>query len=173
MNGGHGLSEYSGRSCSARAESAITAAFSRTAKTMLSRSQVLARLGSLQTEASRCWPVVIEHAAAWHGPTQGFFWSKLLFFFVVGVVFGTIAYHTKSIQPALPVHIAGDVLFFVVIWPQEAGRPVVWREGIGAGCWLEVLQLIVFGAAAVLAFRRLRTITRSQLPLAHSMPAAS
>jgi membrane protease YdiL (CAAX protease family) len=109
--------------------------------------------------------------AAWHGPTQGFFWSKLLFFFIVGVVFGTIAYHTKSILPALPVHIAGDVLFFVVIWPRDAGRPLVWRQGAGADFWLEVLQLIVFGAAAVLAFRRLRAITPSRSPLAQSMSA--
>jgi membrane protease YdiL (CAAX protease family) len=110
--------------------------------------------------------------AAWHGPTQGFFWSKVLFFFIVGVVFGTIAYHTKSILPALPVHIAGDVLFFVVIWPQDAGRPLVWHQGAGADFWLEVLQLIVFGAAAVLAFRQLRGVARSWSPLAQSMPAA-
>jgi membrane protease YdiL (CAAX protease family) len=134
--------------------------------------------GYAQVILERRFPAVAAVAissaffAAWHGPTQGFFWSKLLFFFFVGVVFGTIAYHTKSILPALPVHIAGDVLFFVVIWPQDAGRPVVWREGITGGFWLEVLQLIVFGAAAVLAFRQLRAITRSQLPLAHSMPAA-
>jgi membrane protease YdiL (CAAX protease family) len=102
--------------------------------------------------------------AAWHGPTQGFFWSKLLFFFVVGVVFGTIAYYTKSILPALPVHIVGDLWFFIVIWPHDAGRPLVWRQGVGADFWLELLQLIVFGAAAVLAFRRLRAVTRSQLP---------
>ena len=94
--------------------------------------------------------------AAWHGPTQGFIWSKLLFFFLVGVVFGTIAYYTKSILPALPVHIAGDLLFFVVIWPHDVGRPLVWRQGAGADFWLEVLQLIVFGVAAVIAFRRLR-----------------
>jgi membrane protease YdiL (CAAX protease family) len=110
--------------------------------------------------------------AAWHGPTQGFFWSKLLFFFLVGVVFGTIAYHTRSILPALPVHIAGDLLFFIVIWPHDAGRPLVWHQGAGADFWLEVLQLIVFGAAAALAFRRLRSVARSSPPLAQSKPVA-
>jgi hypothetical protein len=37
MNGGHGLGEYFGRSCSARAESAIAAAFARTV-TVLARA---------------------------------------------------------------------------------------------------------------------------------------
>src|SRR5438105_1081600 len=53
--------------------------------------------------------------ALWHGPTQGFFWSKLLFFFLVGVVFVTIAYLTNSVLPACPVHIVGVVTFFLLI----------------------------------------------------------
>jgi membrane protease YdiL (CAAX protease family) len=123
--------------------------------------------GYAQVILERRFPAIVAVAissalfAAWHGPTQGLYWSKLLFFFLVGVVFGTIAYHTKSILPALPVHIAGDLLFFVLIWPQDARRPLVWRQGVGADFWLEVLQLIVFGAAAVLAFRRLREVARS------------
>jgi hypothetical protein len=34
--------------------------------------------------------------------------------------------------------------------------PLVWRHGAGAAFWLEVVQLIVFGAAAVTEFRGLR-----------------
>jgi membrane protease YdiL (CAAX protease family) len=90
-----------------------------------------------------------------HGPTQGFFWSKLLFFFLVGVVFGTIAYLTDSTLPAIPVHIAGDLLFFIFIWPQDAHRPLVAHSGPDGGFWLALALLAVFTPLALLAFRTL------------------
>jgi membrane protease YdiL (CAAX protease family) len=93
--------------------------------------------------------------AVWHGPTQGFAPSKLLFFFIVGAVFGTIACLTNSVLPAIPVHIAGDLLFFTAIWPHDATRTVIWAQGPDAWFWLSVAQTIVFAALAVLAFRRL------------------
>jgi membrane protease YdiL (CAAX protease family) len=94
--------------------------------------------------------------AVYHGPTQGFAPSKLFFYLVVGVVFGTIAYMTRSTLPALPVHVTGDLLFFLVIWPGDAGRSVVWSHGTDLMFWANVLQVIVFGILAVLAFLRLR-----------------
>ena len=93
--------------------------------------------------------------ALWHGPTQGFFWSKLLFYFVVGVDFGTIAYLTRSTLPAIPVHILGDLTFFFLIWPYDAARPLVWTAGADFWFWLFVAQMVVFTALAILAFRRL------------------
>jgi membrane protease YdiL (CAAX protease family) len=92
----------------------------------------------------------------YHGPTQGFAVSKLAFYFAVGVVFGTIAYMTRSTLPAIPVHIAGDLLFFTVIWPQDAGRPLVSVHGADFMFWLHVAQIVVFGALAVFAFTKLR-----------------
>ena len=70
--------------------------------------------GYAQVTLERVYPPVMAIAissllfALWHGPTQGFLWSKMLFFFVVGIVFGSIAYLTDSRLPALPVHIAGS-----------------------------------------------------------------
>ena len=93
--------------------------------------------------------------ALWHGPTQGFVWSKLLFFFLVGASFGTTAYLTSSILPALPVHIAGDLLFFTLIWPHDAARTLVWTHGADAWFWFHVVQTLVFGALTIVAFRRL------------------
>lgn len=93
--------------------------------------------------------------ALYHGPTQGFAPSKLVFYFVVGVVFGSIAYMTRSTLPALPVHIAGDLLFFIVIWPQDATRATVWTHGADVMFWVNIVQVLVFGTLAVLAFRRL------------------
>jgi membrane protease YdiL (CAAX protease family) len=94
--------------------------------------------------------------ALYHGPTQGFAPSKILFYFTVGVVFGAIAYATRSILPAIPVHIAGDLLFFTLIWPHDATRPLVWARGVDAAFWLHCAQVAVFGALALAAFRRLR-----------------
>ena len=95
--------------------------------------------------------------ALYHGPTQGFAPSKLFFYFVVGVVFGAIAWRTNSVLPALPVHVAGDLVFFTRIWPQDATRPLVWRDGADMVFWLNVAQVIVFGTLAVVAFSRLWT----------------
>lgn len=100
----------------------------------------------------------------YHGPTQGFAWSKLLFFFVVGVVFGAIAYLTDSTLPALPVHVAGDLLFFIFIWPQDAHRHLLSRNGADASFWLALMLLVIFGVLAVVAFRKLavRSVRGSQ-----------
>jgi membrane protease YdiL (CAAX protease family) len=93
--------------------------------------------------------------ALWHGPTQGFEWSKLLFYFLVGVAFGTTAYLTKSILPALPVHLAGDLIFFFLIWPNDAARRFVWRDGTDVWFWLYVAMAVLFSALAIVALRRL------------------
>lgn len=102
--------------------------------------------------------------ALWHGPTQGFLWPKLLFYFLVGVSFGTIAYITRSILPAIPVHIIGDLTFFLFIWPYDAARPFVWQNGAGLWFWIHLAQAIGFAALAFLAFRRLSRIARQNVP---------
>ncbi len=99
--------------------------------------------------------------ALYHGPTQGFAPSKVLFYLVVGVVFGTTALMTRSVLPALPVHVAGDVLFFTLIWPFDAARPLVWTHGADAWFWLNCAQVALFGALAVAAFGRLRRASSS------------
>ncbi len=97
--------------------------------------------------------------AFWHGPTQGFVWSKLLFYFVVGLAFGTTAYLTNSSLPAIPAHILGDLTFFFLIWPYDAARPSVWRDGPDLWFWIALLQALVFAALAILAFRRLSRVS--------------
>jgi membrane protease YdiL (CAAX protease family) len=109
--------------------------------------------------------------ALYHGPTQGFAPSKLAFYLIVGIVFGTIAFMTCSTLPALPVHIAGDLLFFLVIWPGDAGRSVVWSHGADLMFWANVLQVLVFGTLAVLAFLRLKA-TRSSARRGQPTPAS-
>jgi membrane protease YdiL (CAAX protease family) len=100
--------------------------------------------------------------ATCHGPSQGFQPSKVAFYFTVGLVFGTIAYLTNSVLPAIPVHVAGDLLFFTAIWPNDAGRALVWTHGADPGFWLNAAQTLVFAGLALLAFRRLRAVTRDR-----------
>jgi membrane protease YdiL (CAAX protease family) len=114
----------------------------------------------LERQMSGPWAVIISSAvfALWHGPTQGFLWSKLLFFFLVGVSFGSIAYLTDSVLPAIPVHAIGDILFFTLIWPYDAGRPFVWIDGLDAWFWIHATQAVVFAALALAAYRHLATL---------------
>lgn len=93
-----------------------------------------------------------------HGPTQGFQWPKLLFYFLVGVAFGVTAWLTNSILPAIPVHIAGLLIFFTMVWPHDATRRLVWERGADHWFWIHVAQAIVFTALAVWAFRRLAKV---------------
>jgi len=95
-----------------------------------------------------------------HGPTQGFLWPKLLFYFLVGVVFGTTAYLTRSILPAIPGHIFGLLVFFTLVWPHDAARSLIWQNGADLWFWLHVSQAVVFGALSVWALRRLAQATR-------------
>lgn len=94
-----------------------------------------------------------------HGPTQGFLWPKLLFYFLVGVAFGAIAYLTNSILPAIPVHVAGLLIFFTSVWPHDANRRLLWEGGGDAWFWIHVTQTIFFTALTVLAFLRLARVT--------------
>jgi membrane protease YdiL (CAAX protease family) len=93
-----------------------------------------------------------------HGPTQGFLWPKLLFYFLVGIVFGSTAYLTKSILPAIPGHVFGLLIFFTLIWPHDATRTNVWQNGADTWFWLHVSQTIVFAGAAAWAFRQLAKV---------------
>lgn len=104
--------------------------------------------------------VVISSAlfALAHGPTQGFLWPKLLFYFLVGVAFGATAYLTNSILPAIPVHVAGLLIFFTWVWPHDASRRLVWEGGGDAWFWIHTAQTIVFTALAILAFLRLARV---------------
>lgn len=109
----------------------------------------------------------------WHGPTQGFQWSKLLFYFLVGVVFGTIAFLTKSTVPAWPIHFAADLTFFFLIWPQDAMRRYILRDGADVWFWVYAAATVVFTALAILAFRRLALVARVRQPQDLSVRLAS
>ena len=87
---------------------------------------------------------------------HGLYWPKLTVYFLVGVVFGAIALLTNSILTTLPVHIVGDVTFFVLIWPRDAARVLVTQGGADRWFWVHVMQAIVFTVLALVGFWRLK-----------------
>ncbi|HTC77924.1 MAG TPA: type II CAAX endopeptidase family protein [Terriglobales bacterium] len=95
-----------------------------------------------------------------HGPTQGFLWPKLLFYFLVGIAFGATAYLTNSTLPAIPVHFVGLLIFFTLIWPHDAARQLVLESGADNWFWIHLAQGIVFTVLAVPAFQRLARVSR-------------
>ena len=92
--------------------------------------------------------------------TQGFSPPKLVVYFLVGVTFGVIAYLNNSILPVIPVHITGDLIFFIFVWPHDATRNLVWQTGADAWFWVHIAQTVGFAALSLLAFQRLRRLTR-------------
>jgi membrane protease YdiL (CAAX protease family) len=90
--------------------------------------------------------------------SQGVAWPKFLVYFLVGVTFGTMARLNDSILPVIPVHIAGDVTFFLLVWPHDATRRVVLESGADVWFWVHVTQAVVFTFLTVLAFKRLNHV---------------
>ncbi len=89
-----------------------------------------------------------------HGFTQGFAWQVVLFYFLIDIVFGTMAYLTNSIVPGIVIHAVGLLLFFTVIWPAPASRfsPL---ESLAA--------FVIFGAASLAAYFQLAKRRRDLL----------
>ncbi len=92
---------------------------------------------------------------------HGLLWPKLLVYFLVGVVFGVTAYLTKSILPALPVHVIGDLTFFILVWPNDAIRQLVWDAGADTWFWIHVAQTVTFAALAIPSFLKLSKVSKS------------
>jgi membrane protease YdiL (CAAX protease family) len=99
--------------------------------------------------------------------TQGLLWPKLLFYFLVGVAFGSLAYINQSILPVIPVHIAGDLIFMTLIWPNDKTRILIWEAGVDSWFWLHLAQAIAFGALSLIAFNHIPRSPRKGSGSAH------
>jgi membrane protease YdiL (CAAX protease family) len=95
-----------------------------------------------------------------HGLTQGFAWPTMLFYLIVDVMFGTLAYLTNSILPSLVIHTLGLVVFFSLIWPNDPSRGLVESSGVDPWFWIHVAQTIIFAVLAIVAFKRLASVTK-------------
>jgi membrane protease YdiL (CAAX protease family) len=98
-----------------------------------------------------------------HGLTQGLFdVTTIMFYYCVDIMLGSIAYLTKSIVPGIVVHAIGLAVFFSLVWPFDSTRRFVPADGADLEFWLHVAQLVLAGALALIAFRRLAQITAAQ-----------
>jgi len=104
---------------------------------------------------------------------HGLLWPKVLVYFLVGVMFGAMAYLTKSIVPGIPVHMLGDITFFTMVWPYDAARRLVWEGGADAWFWLHVAQIVVLGALAFAAYRKVVRLLDPPVAHAHDAVAVS
>ena len=91
---------------------------------------------------------------------HGLDWPKALLYFLVGVVFGTIAFLSRSTLPALPVHIIGDLTFFLLVWPNDPSRKLVRQTGAESWFWVHVSQVIAFTALSIAAYVKLGKVCR-------------
>jgi membrane protease YdiL (CAAX protease family) len=89
-----------------------------------------------------------------HG-NHGWYWPKLTVYFLAGVNFGVIAWLTDSILASLPVHVVGDLTFFLLIWPRDSSRVLVSGGGADLWFWIHVAQAVIFSVAAIIVFLRL------------------
>lgn len=90
--------------------------------------------------------------------SQGVTLPKLLVYFLVGLTFGTMAYLNNSILPVIPVHMAADITFFLLVWPKDATRKLVSTGYADGWFWLHVTQATIFSVLTVLAFMRLKQL---------------
>ena len=85
---------------------------------------------------------------------------KVTFFFLTGLIFSTRPDPAmNSILPAIPVHILGLLMFFMLVWPLYSVRRLVPTEGTNDGFGIHVAQVAVFAALACLVFSRLANVT--------------
>jgi membrane protease YdiL (CAAX protease family) len=70
--------------------------------------------------------------------------------------------HVSQGLAVIPVHIAGDLIFFLFVWPFDRTRTLVWQGETDAWFWLHVAQTIVFTALSIAAFHKLRRVSVNQ-----------
>lgn len=119
-------------------------------------------LGTLEQRMSG--PVAIVIAALLispgHSLTQGFLWPIMLWYFFSDVMFGAMAYLTKSILPGAIVHSIGLLIFFTLVWPYDAQRRQIWETGANTAFWIAAVSAIIFTVLALLAFSQLALVAK-------------
>jgi membrane protease YdiL (CAAX protease family) len=111
-------------------------------------------------------PVAIAIAAValvpGHGITQGFAGPTVLFYLLVDVMLGVTAYLSNSVWPGVAIHASGLLIFFVLVWPFDALRPLRENALTDWWFWLHAAQAVVFSWLSILAFRRLAHIVKNR-----------
>jgi membrane protease YdiL (CAAX protease family) len=92
--------------------------------------------------------------------TQGLYASKLVVYLLVGLALAATVWRTGSLLPAAVVHSFGDLVFFTLVWPHDAGRRLITDGGPAGGFFIAVAILTICATLWFVAFRRLLRATR-------------
>jgi membrane protease YdiL (CAAX protease family) len=95
-----------------------------------------------------------------HALTQGFVWPTLVFYLLVDIMLGALAYITKSIGPGIVVHAIGLLVFFDYVWPHDHERTLISQTGPDQAFWFSLGGMAVFGVASIAAFFALARAAR-------------
>jgi len=84
----------------------------------------------------------------------------LPFFLAVSALHGLLVYFTKSILPSVVLHAAADFMVIPIQYGLMGSLSVapVWRTGIDTAFVIYIVVAVLFGAAAIPAFRRLAAL---------------
>ncbi len=97
--------------------------------------------------------------------TQGLYPTKLVVYFLFGLGLAVIVWRTRSLLPAMVVHAFGDLIFFTLVWPYDAGRRLVTEGGADAGFYAALALAVVCSTLWVVVFRRLLRATETALAI--------
>jgi membrane protease YdiL (CAAX protease family) len=86
---------------------------------------------------------------------------RLPYYLAISVIYGVLTYRTGSILPALVIHAGGDVMEYLIVWRWGAWHPapLIWQGGPDVAFWRDLGLGIVFGAAAIWAYKSLTRAT--------------
>jgi len=90
-----------------------------------------------------------------HGPYP----TKLAVYFLVGLGLAATVWRTGSLLPAMVVHSFGDLVFFTLVWPGDAGRRLISEGGANSGFFAAVALTVICSILWYVAFRRLLGVT--------------
>jgi len=81
------------------------------------------------------------------------------YYVAVAAIYGTVAYATNSILPAIVLHTAGNIFSNLDLWLHGraewqtpfAGKHLIWQTGADASFWRAAIALVAVATAAVWA----------------------
>jgi membrane protease YdiL (CAAX protease family) len=107
--------------------------------------------------------------------------TMLPYYLAISAVYGGLAFATDSILPGLALHASGDVFSLTRLW--TTGQPAwqvpavsadpVWTTGVDIPFVRSVVVFVLFGVAAIWAYRALARTARVQPPNPAMEPTAA
>jgi membrane protease YdiL (CAAX protease family) len=90
------------------------------------------------------------------------------YYVAVAAIYGTIAYLTDSVLPAVILHTGGNIYSNIDLWlhgqaewqTPSGTAELIWKTGADTSFWLSIMALFIVVAATVWAFFKLARTTR-------------